>query len=150
MLNEILITNIFTSGIDKTKDGNLTLNSEKLGALPGLVEEDVLQITQVLPGVESINESVADINIRSGSHDQNLILWDGMKMYQSGHFFGLISAFNPLITKNVIIIKDGTSAAYTDGVSGTIDMRSKDQLVDSIAGSITTTFLRRHYTTKRL
>ena len=140
-LNEILITNIFTSGIDKTKDGNLTLNSEKLGALPGLVEEDVLQITQVLPGVESINESVADINIRSGSHDQNLILWDGIKMYQSGHFFGLISAFNPLITKNVTIIKDGTSAAYTDGVSGTIDMRSKDQLVDNIAGSITTTLL---------
>ncbi|HEY5686806.1 MAG TPA: TonB-dependent receptor, partial [Yeosuana sp.] len=56
-------------------------------------------------------------------HDQNLFLWDGIKMYQSGHFFGLISAFNPYTTKQVKVSKNGTSAKYGDGISSVIDMQ---------------------------
>ncbi|MDC9721880.1 MAG: TonB-dependent receptor [Urechidicola sp.] len=57
-----------------------------------------------------------------------MFLWDGIKMYQSGHFFGLISAFNPYLTKNATLIKNGTNANYTDGVSGSILMATDTEL----------------------
>ena len=88
-----------------------------------MIEPDVLQSIQALPGVLSVDETVSNINIRGGTHDQNLILWEGIKMYQSGHFFGLISAFNPYTTKNVQVSKNGTRAKYGDGISGVIDMQ---------------------------
>jgi len=94
-LEEVVITNYLTSGISKNIDNTITIKPEKFGILPGLIEPDVLQTIQALPGILSADETVSNINVRGGTHDQNLILWNGIKMYQSGHFFGLISAFNP-------------------------------------------------------
>ncbi len=122
-LEEVIVTNYLTSGISKLNDGSITIKPETFGILPGLIEPDVLQTIQALPGVLSIDETVSNINVRGGTHDQNLLLWDGIKMYQSGHFFGLISAFNPYTTKSVNVSKNGTSAKYGDGVSGVIDMQ---------------------------
>ncbi len=127
-LEPVMIQNIFTKGIDKNLDGSILLSTEHFGLLPGQAENDVLQIVQALPGVESVDETISNINIRGGTHDENLLLWDDIKMYQSGHFFGLISALNPDITKNVIIYKNGTNARYGEGVSGVIDMRSKNTI----------------------
>jgi hypothetical protein len=78
------------------------LNTKKFGILPGLIEPDILQSVQALPGVESTN-SIANIN--GGTNDQNLVLWDNIKMYHSGHFFGLISPYNPNLTNKVIVSK---------------------------------------------
>jgi len=122
-LKEVQLRTFLTTGITKTKTGEVVIDPEKFGILPGLIEADVLQTVKALPGVLSIDESVSNLNVRGGTHDQNLILWDGIKMYQSGHFFGLISAFNPNLISNVIVSKNGTSALYGDGVSSTIDMR---------------------------
>ncbi len=122
-LEEVVITNYLTKGIVKLNDGTTTIKPEAFGILPGLIEPDILQTIQALPGVLSIDETVSNINIRGGTHDQNLFLWDGIKMYQSGHFFGLISAFNPYTTKQVNVSKNGTSAKYGDGISSVIDMQ---------------------------
>ncbi|WP_111309878.1 TonB-dependent receptor plug domain-containing protein [Confluentibacter sediminis] len=127
-LEEIIVTNYLTSGISKLNDGSITIKPETFGILPGLIEPDVLQTIQALPGVLSIDETVSNINVRGGTHDQNLLLWDGIKMYQSGHFFGLISAFNPYTTTSVNVSKNGTSAKYGDGVSSIIDMQLSNTL----------------------
>ncbi len=127
-MQEIVIHNILTKGISKATDGSYNIDFNNFGILPGLIEPDVLQTILALPGVLSVDETVSNINIRGGSNDENLILWDGIKMYQSGHFFGLISAFNPYLTKNAILMKNGTHANYTDGVSGTILMYTDDNL----------------------
>ncbi|MFD0989677.1 TonB-dependent receptor plug domain-containing protein [Mariniflexile jejuense] len=122
-LEEIVVSNYLTTGITKLNDGSLTIKPEAFGILPGLIEPDVLQTIQSLPGILSTDETVSNINVRGGTHDQNLLLWDGIKMYQSGHFFGLISAFNPYTTKRVNVYKNGTSAKYGDGISSIIDMQ---------------------------
>ncbi|WP_233702655.1 TonB-dependent receptor plug domain-containing protein [Hyunsoonleella flava] len=132
-LEEVVVSNYLTSGITKLNDGSLTVKPEQFGILPGLIEPDILQTIQALPGVFSVEESVSNINVRGGTHDQNLILWDGIKMYQSGHFFGLISAFNPYTTKKVNVSKNGTRARFGDGISSVIDM----QLSDDIDGEFT-------------
>ena len=140
-LSEIVLSNIFASGINKVTDGSLNINFSNFGILPGLIEADVLQTIQTLPGVQSVNETVSDINIRGGTNDQNLILWDGIKMYQTGHFFGLISALNPQITNEATVIKNGTSVDYSDGVSGTIAMKTDKKVNNSFSASIATNFI---------
>jgi len=133
-LNEVVVYEFLAKGIVKETDGSVTLNTAKLGLLPGLVEPDVLFGIQALPGIKSIDETVSDINIRGGTNDQNLILWNGIKMYQSGHFFGLISAFNPYLTERVSIYKNGTPVQYGDGVSGVINMETKNTIGDEFFG----------------
>ncbi len=133
-LEEVVVYKFLTEGLTKLTDGSIELNTSGFGILPGLSEPDILQSIQSLPGIKSVDETVSDINIRGGTNDQNLILWDGIKMYQSGHFFGLISAFNPYLTDKVTVIKNGTSARYGDGVSGVLDMRTKNTIEGSFFG----------------
>ncbi|MDP2087983.1 MAG: TonB-dependent receptor plug domain-containing protein [Flavobacteriaceae bacterium] len=133
-LKEVYINNYLTTGISINTDNTITVNTLKSGILPGLIEPDILHKIQALPGIGSINETISNINIRGGTNDQNLLLWDGIKMYHSGHFFGLISAFNPYITENVTVIKNGTSPQYGDGVSGTIDIELFDKVDEKSSG----------------
>ncbi len=133
-LNPVLIKVYLTPGLQKYFDGSTVLNTKKFGILPGLIEPDILQSIQALPGVESTNESIANINVRGGTNDQNLMIWDNIKMYHSGHFFGLISAYNPNLTNKVIVTKNGTSAEYSDGVSSTINMFTNDKVNNTISG----------------
>lgn len=95
---------------------------------PGLSTPDVLQTIQTIPGIQSIDESIANLNIRGSSNDQNLVLWNGIQMYQTGHFFGLISAFNTYPPHEVKVSKHISDSRYTGGVSGMITM---DYLIDN-------------------
>ncbi|WP_235932764.1 carboxypeptidase-like regulatory domain-containing protein [Flagellimonas sediminis] len=133
-LNEVIVYQFLTTGIIKEKDASITLNTAEFGILPGQIEPDILQTVQALPGIKSIDETVSDINVRGGTNDQNLVLWNGIKMYQSGHFFGLISAFNPYLTDQVTIYKNGTPAAYGDGVSGVIQMETSNKIAEQWKG----------------
>lgn len=130
VLKEIAV-NYIAKGIAKLPDGTTQMNIQNLEVLPGLSEPDVLQSVLVLPGVHSVNETVSNINIRGGTNDQNLVLWDGVKMYQTGHFFGLVSAFNSHLIHKTRIIKNGSSAVFDEGVSGIIDMQQQDYSVSS-------------------
>ena len=133
-LDEVVVYEFLTSGIIKQEDASITLNTAELGVLPGLIEPDVLQSIQALPGIKSIDETVSDINVRGGTNDQNLTLWNGIKMYQSGHFFGLISAFNPYLTDKITVYKNGTPAQYGDGVSSVISMETKNEIDGVLLG----------------
>ncbi len=133
-LEEVVVLDFITKGIEKRMDGAFEIRGETLGILPGLTEPDVLQTIQALPGIESISESISDINVRGGTNDQNLVLWDGIKMYQTGHFFGLISAFNPYITTKGTLTKNGTSSVLGEGISSTINFATDDHLSEKISG----------------
>nr|WP_238354509.1 TonB-dependent receptor [Fulvivirga marina] len=104
--------------------------------MPGLTEPDVLQTLQALPGIHSINETVSDINVRGGTNDQNLVLWNGIRIYQPGHFFGLISVFNPYLVKEANLIKNGTSAALGESVSSTIDIHTDNDVAEEFTGGV--------------
>jgi hypothetical protein len=134
-LKELVIANFISEGIDKDAEGVYTIDAKILEILPGLTDPDVLHTIQYLPGIISIDETVSDINVRGGTNDQNLILWNGIKMYQSGHFFGLISAFNPYITNRVSLTKNGSSSFLGDAVSSTLSIETDRQVKQKVSGS---------------
>ncbi|TMU54626.1 TonB-dependent receptor [Flagellimonas algicola] len=135
-LNEVVVTSYLTKGVDKNSDGSFSLTNNRLGVLAGLVEPDVFQNIQNLPGITSLDESAAGIQIRGGSPDQNLVIVDNIKMYNTGHFFDLISAINPYLIEGARIYKGGASPKYGDRVSGVIDIFSDRAVPQKTTGGL--------------
>lgn len=130
-LEEIIAVRYLASGISKIPAGGITVKPKKFGLLPGLTNPDVLQAMQQVPGIQSVDETVANINVRGGSHSENLFLWNGIRMFQTSHFFGLISAFNPLSATHINIYKNGTSAFYGESTSSLVDISTYTPVGDS-------------------
>ncbi|WP_299610716.1 carboxypeptidase-like regulatory domain-containing protein [uncultured Aquimarina sp.] len=135
-LDEVLIIEYITKGLGKNIDGSLIITNEELGILPGQIEPDVFQSIQSIPGINSPDETATGIQIRGGSPDQNLILWDHIKMYNTGHLFGLISAFNPYVVSDAKIFKGGADPKYGDRVSGVIDITSDYKIPEKLEGGL--------------
>lgn len=140
-LQEIVTERYLATGITKQKNGSYNIKPSKFGILPGLVEADVLQAMQQLPGINSVDETVSNINVRGGTHDQNLFTWNGIRLFQTGHFFGLISALNPNLAHEIKISKNGTSAFFGESVSSTVDITSHPDEIGNTKGSIGTNMI---------
>ncbi len=135
-LNEVSIDNYLTSGISKKKYGNFVIKPQQFGILPGLIEPDVLQTMQQIPGISSVDETISNINVRGGTHDQNLFLWNGIRMFQTGHFFGLISAFNPTLAQSISILKNGSPAFFGESVSSVVDISTHTKAIENSSSSV--------------
>ncbi|MFC6096687.1 TonB-dependent receptor plug domain-containing protein [Flavobacterium qiangtangense] len=147
-INEISIERYLARGISKSLNGTFVVKPKDFGILPGLIEPDVLQTMQQIPGIYSADESVSNINVRSGTHDQNLFLWNGIRMYQTGHFFGMISVFNPFLANKISIHKNGTSAFYGESVSSVVDISSNANSVENTVSSISSNLINVEFNTR--
>jgi hypothetical protein len=135
-LEEVVAQVYLTTGIRKKTEGTFEIKPKKFGILPGLVEPDVLQTMQQIPGIISTDETIANVNVRGGTHDQNLFLWNGIRLFQTGHFYGLISALNPNLAHTIQLSKNGSSAFYGESVSSVIDISSRSNSVENTSSTI--------------
>jgi len=106
---------------------------KKIPALLG--ETDVLKALQLLPGVQSGGEGQNGLYVRGGSPDQNLILLDGVPLYNVSHLFGFFSVFNADAIKNVTLMKGGFPARYGGRLSSVIDISMKEGNMKSYHGA---------------
>lgn len=127
-LDEVITVVYLAKGISKKLDGSFEIKPKKFGLLPGLTEPDVFQTMLQLPGVMSVDETISNINVRGGTHDQNLFLWNGIRLFQTGHFYGLISVLNPNLAQKVNINKNGSSAFLGEGVSSTVNITTNSDV----------------------
>lgn len=140
-LDTVVLENYIAKGISKNADGSVSLSKQNFEILPSLIEPDVLQIAQILPGIESTDETAGNINIRGGKNDEVLILWNDMRLFQTSHFFGLISALNPNLTNEVTLYKNGTHPRYGESTSGVISITSDDEVTEEVTGGGSLNFI---------
>jgi Outer membrane receptor for ferrienterochelin and colicins len=100
-----------------------------------LAESDVIKSLQLFPGVQGGNEGFATLSVRGGSHDQNLLLLDGIPIYNASHLFGFLSTFNPDIVKDVLFIKGDIPARYGERLSSVVDISTKEGNAKKLKGS---------------
>ncbi len=101
-----------------------TINPVGFVNLPNLGETDIFRTIQMLPGI-GYAEGSSGLNIRGGTPDQNLVLFDGFTLYNLDHFFGTFSSINPNIVKDIQIYKGGFDSRYGERLSGIIDITGK-------------------------
>ena len=104
--------------------GHFTFNPSRFSDLPNYGETDVFRALHMLPGISSIENS-SQLNIRGGSADQNLVLFDGFTLYNLDHFFGVFSALNANVIKNIQVYRGGFDSRYGERVSGIVDITGK-------------------------
>jgi hypothetical protein len=131
-LQEIIISGFLSKGITKTSR-EIVISPQKVEELPGVTDADILLSLQQLPGVKSPNETATGLHIRGGTPDQNLILWDGIRMYHPGHLFGMISGFNPNVRQTVHFFTKATDPRFGERISSVIDIRTTDKIADSLS-----------------
>ncbi|HYF03928.1 MAG TPA: TonB-dependent receptor [Patescibacteria group bacterium] len=97
-------------------------------------EADVFRSLQMLPGVLTSSQLSSGLFIRGGSPDQNLVLIDGMTVYNPSHLLGFISAFNSDAIKDVELIKGGFAGEYGGRLSAVLNITQKDGNQKEVAG----------------
>lgn len=112
---------------ERTQMSTITLPVEQIKKLPAFMGEvDVLKALQLLPGVQSGTEGSSGLYVRGGSPDQNLILLDGVPVYNVSHLFGFFSVFNADAINNVQLIKGGFPARYGGRLSSVLEINMKE------------------------
>ncbi|TSA39259.1 MAG: TonB-dependent receptor [Porphyromonadaceae bacterium] len=115
------------SAVLSTQMSMTELSAKSIKSLPMLLGEvDVLKALQLLPGVKGGNEGTSGIYVRGGGPDQNLILLDGVPVYNANHLFGFFSVFNPDAIQSVKLITGGFPARYGGRLSSVLDIRMRD------------------------
>ncbi|MCL3779231.1 hypothetical protein EMN47_02415 [Prolixibacteraceae bacterium JC049] len=99
-------------------------------------EADILKTMQALPGVTSTKEGFAGLIVRGGSRDQNLILLDGVPIYNVSHLMGLFSVINPRAIQSATILKGAHSSAYGGRLSSVVDIRLKEGNRKELKGEV--------------
>lgn len=129
ILSEVIVQSYITQGLNKQL-GKTVLYPNKFEILPGVTDADVLLILQQLPGVISPHETASGLNVRGGKIDQNLVLWDDIRIYHQGHLFGMISPFNPDATDKVNFYFKGTHPKFGERISSIIDLKTSEAIPD--------------------
>ncbi|MBR5905103.1 MAG: TonB-dependent receptor plug domain-containing protein [Bacteroidales bacterium] len=121
----------------RTGMGLETINSSTVTHIPtAFGEGDVLKAVLTLPGVKSVGEASSGFNVRGGSADQNLILFNGGTIYNPSHLFGIFSAFNMDVVDEVELYKSSIPVEYGGRISSVLDISSKDGDPERIKGSL--------------
>ncbi|MDR1343408.1 MAG: TonB-dependent receptor [Prevotellaceae bacterium] len=128
LLEEVVVTTRKSDQIqDRTQMSALHIPIAQVKAIPALLGEvDVLKALQLMPGIQSGGEGSSGLYVRGGGPDQNLILLDGVPVYNASHLFGFFSVFNADAINNIELLKGGFPARHGGRVSSVIDISMKE------------------------
>ena len=113
-----------------------TVSMKTISKIPSAFGEgDILKAVLTLPGVQTVGEASGGFNVRGGSADQNLILFNENTIYNPSHLFGIFSAFNPDVVDGVELFKSSIPARYGGRISSVMTVRTKEGDMQRFKGS---------------
>lgn len=105
---------------------NKVITAGELRRNVGVFGNDVVQTITRLPGVVTTSGISSQYFVRGGGADQNLVMIDGMHIYNLSHAFGLFSFIDPLIVKVANFSAGGFQAQYGGRLSSVFDIQTLD------------------------
>src|SRR5665647_134305 len=135
-LKNVVISTEKASNIRSLQMGVQKIDIKSIKQVPVVFgEADILRVVLTLPGVKSVGEASTGLNVRGGSTGQNLILFNDATIYNPSHFFGLFSAFNPEVIKDVELYKSSIPAKYGGRLSSVLEINTREGNKKNITGS---------------
>ena len=89
-------------------------------------EPDVLRFSAIQPGIQTGTDGFGGIHVRGGNADQNLVLLDGVPVYNPSHAAGFFSIFSSPAVRKATVYKGGFPARYGGRLSSVYDIRMKE------------------------
>ncbi len=135
-LKEIIVESERDVKVMSMQMGAEKLDLKTMKQIPlALGEVDIIKAVLTLPGVQSVGEATVGFNVRGGTTDQNLILFNDAVIYNPSHLFGFFSAFNPDVVKNVELFKSSIPAEYGGRISSVLDISTREGNKKKFSGS---------------
>ena len=101
---------------------------------------DALTAVQSLPGILTTDDLSNTFVVPGGSPDQNLILIDGMELFNPYRRSGMASPFNPRLVSEIRVFTAGFPAMYGDRLSSVLEATTRDGTTDRpFAGTVAAT-----------
>lgn len=135
-LKEVVVNSSRDKNISSPEMGVEKIGVKTIKRLPSVMgEADVVRVMLTLPGVKSVGEASSGFNVRGGSTDQNLILYNGAPVFNPSHLFGFFSAFNPDVIDEVSLYKSSIPARYGGRLSSVLEIKPKYGSMKKFAGN---------------
>lgn len=135
-ISNVIISAQKLSNVKTTMMGLQKIDIKTMQQVPVVFGEvDILRVITTLPGVKTVGEASTGLNVRGGSTDQNLILFNDATIYNPSHFFGMFSAFNPDVVKDVELYKSSMPPRYGGRLSSVINISTREGNKKELSGS---------------
>ncbi|MFK7772947.1 MAG: carboxypeptidase-like regulatory domain-containing protein [Saprospiraceae bacterium] len=137
-LKEIIVTPLTLQGINAAEPlSSHHLQVTQMNKLPTLGGEvELFRLVELMPGVQSGSDGIGGLHVRGGGADQNLILMDGVPIYNPSHSLGIFSVFNSEAIQSVTFSKGAFPARYGGRLSSVMDVRTREGNQKEWSGSI--------------
>lgn len=125
-LQEITISSDRYDNVSSLQMGYDRISIKAMKEIPIVMgEKDVLQVAQMLPGVQNIGEGSSGFNVRGGSTDQNMFYINNISVYNTAHLFGFFTAFNPDVINDFTLYKNNIPTKYGGRIASVFDISTR-------------------------
>ena len=106
--------------------GIMTVNQTIAPYLPGYGDNSVFNVLRLLPGVLASGEQSADLLVWGSYESQTKVEFDGFTLFGLKNHNDNIGVVNPLLIKNIRVLKGGYGSSYDDRVGGIVQITGKN------------------------
>jgi len=126
-LDEVTITyQNLDHNLKSLEASSIEMNIDAIKKIPAFLGEvDINRVMVSLPGVTTVGEGATGFNVRGGNIDQNLILFDGIPIYNTGHLLGFFSVFNADMISDFKLHKGNIPSNYGGRISSVLHVNQK-------------------------
>jgi len=137
LLDEVLVEGDRGAGIARTSAGLTTILGADMASIPSPdVSGDLINYLTTLPGVVSVGDRGGQLYIRGGEPWQNLVMLDGLWVYQPFHVLGFFSSFPSDILSSAEVYAGGYPSQFGGRISSVIDVHSRNGNKYAYEGSV--------------
>ena len=113
----------------------ISLDLRTIETAPAFIEPDLFRTIQMLPGVQTINDYSSALYVRGSTPDQNLIMMDGITIYNPYHLGGIFSTFNTSAIKEADFHAGGFTARYGGRMGAILNVVTREGNTEKFEGS---------------
>lgn len=120
---------------EKMELSSTNLSLKEIKSAPGFIEADVFRAIQLLPGVQSLNDFSSTLYVRGSTPDQNLIMLDGITVYNPFHLGGVFSTFNTDAIQEADFSAGGFPARYGGRLGAILNIINREGNTEEFCGT---------------
>ncbi|HET6569015.1 MAG TPA: TonB-dependent receptor [Rhodothermales bacterium] len=136
-LNEVVVEDERAGGGARVTAGQQTIRPADIELVPTPdLSADLVGYLTTLPGIVTTGDRGGQLFIRGGEPSQNLVLLDGMPVYQPFHLLGFYSAFPADVLRSADLYAGGYGAEYGGRLSSVLDITTRNGNNRRFAGAV--------------
>jgi len=121
----------------ETRTSVISVTPKDMSKMPAIGgQPDFAQYLQVLPGIISTGDQGGQLYVRGGTPVQNMLLLDGVVIYNPFHSIGIFSVFDMDIMSSADVYTGGFGAEFGGRISSVMDIKTRDGNKKQLSGKI--------------